>query len=104
MSQLSDQAKNNYKLRIKPRLDGRYILVLSGDKPAYLLTLDKQDHYHVYAKSKEWEFRMNKEGGIQDYLSELLNCFKAYRKEVSNIELHQGLLVYAFSVKKSPTI
>ena len=103
MSTLSDQAKNNYKLRIKPRLDGRFVMILSGDKPAFVLTMDKKGQYHIVAKTKEWSYRMSVEGGIQDYLSELLNCLYAYKFEVEKLEYQQYLLGVAFNYKKSPT-
>ena len=104
MSKASDQAIDLYNLRIKARLDGRYVLVLSSDRPAYVLTMDKTKQFHIVAKGKEWEYRMMHEGGIQDYLSELLNCLHAYKFEVEKLENQNYLLTFAFTKRKAPTI
>ena len=104
MSNLNEQIKQTYRLRIKIRLDGRYCLVLSNEKPAYTITRDKEGNYHVIAKTAEWEYRMTHEGGLQDYLSKLLQCLEAYFIEAKDLDLRRIVLMQLFSDNKSPTI
>ena len=100
----SDQAIAIYNLRIKARLDGKYCLVLSSDKPAYALSMDKKGQFHIIAHNKEWEYRMLHEGAIQNYLNSLLDCLHAYKFEVEKLENQRYLLTFAFSKKEKPTI
>ena len=102
MSFKSDQTKELYQLRIKLRLDGRYCAVLSHGKLAFKITRDKKGEFHIFPHDKEWENKMIYEEGLQDYLSELLNCLHGYKFEVEKLEYQQYLMEVAFN--KKPTI
>ena len=102
MSFKSDAAKELYQMRIKLRLDGRFCVVLSHEKLAFKITMDKKGEFHIFPHDKEWEYKMIHEEGIQDYLSELLNCLHGYKFEVEKLENQQYLLGVAFN--KKPTI
>ena len=102
MSIKSDQTKELYNLRIKLRLDGRFCLVLSDEKLAFKITRDKKGEFHIFSHDKEWGYKMIHEEGLQDYLSELLNCLYGYKFEVEKLEYQQYLMGVAFN--KKPTI
>ena len=102
MNQKSNEAKELYQMRIKIRLDGRFCVVLSNEKLAYKITMDKKGGFHIFPHDKEWDYKMIHEEGIQDYLSELLKCLEAYQSEVKVLYEYQDILGVAFN--KKPTI
>lgn len=104
MNTSSEQAVKKYKLRIKIRLDGRYCLVLSGDKPAFVLTRDKEERFHTIPKSKDWYCRMLEDHGLLEYLTKLHQCLEAYYTEAKDLDLRRIVLMQLFSDNKSPTI
>ena len=86
-----------YNLRIKPRLDGKYCLVLSHDRPAYVLSRDKKGLFRIFPQTKEWDYKMLHEEGIQNYLSSLLESLYGYKFEVEDLEYKNYLLRMGFS-------
>lgn len=99
-----DEIVKLFDFRITPRLDGKYTVLLSKEKPAFKITMNKRGHLLIFPHNPQWEFLMLHDRGLQNYLNKLLACLYAYKKEVDKLISQQNLLKEEFSNKKSPAI
>lgn len=89
--------KKKYGFRVKLRLDGGYLVVLSQNRPAYRLSYDKKGERHLIAVGQKWDDLMMHDKLVQYYLDDLIRHIDDYRRELQPIKLAHSVIEETFS-------